>query len=287
MVLFHSMQSVTMWTIAIVIALVWFGSGKQPIAVATSFAQTLWRSRPFLIAFVGLIGVLLINKWELSLEQQLQISWDFTPNIYALEGQFVYAFQQLFTHPLLTTFVAFFYLIVFQGLIVASIGIYTANGHVKMAQAVCYAIIINYIIAIPFYILFPVNEVWAYPPAGVRFLMLDAFPLFEESYRAYSGLNNCLPSLHTSISVTVALLAMQSGNRRWAIFSVISAAIIIFSIFYLGIHWLTDMLAGVALGSLAAWGGMRLAGLQPAWLGSLPKRTRQKALTKAISDQSH
>ncbi|MDK8181177.1 phosphatase PAP2 family protein [Paenibacillus sp. UMB4589-SE434] len=285
MIQFHSMQTITIWTVIVVIALVWFGSRKQPLAVFASIFRALWQSRPFLIAFISLILILLVNKYELDIEQLMNISWDFTPAIHQLEGQFVNSFQQLFNHPFLTQILAVFYLIVFQGLIVSSIGIYTASGKLKMAIAVCYAIAINYVIAIPFYLFFPVNEVWSYPPAGVEFVMLQVFPTFEEHYRQFSGLDNCFPSLHTSISVTVALIAARSGIRRWSIFTGASALIIIFSIFYMGIHWLSDMLAGVALAVFASWLGMKLAGVEPSMKAMLSKRqqplnpTRSKNVT--------
>ena len=128
-----------------------------------------------------------------------------------------------------------------------------------MLYATCYAIIINYAVAIPFYLYLPVNEVWSYAPAGVRFVMLDIFPKFEQEYRPLSGLNNCFPSLHTSISVTMALLAFRSGNRLWMIITSIAAILIVFGIFYLGIHWLTDMFGGVLLAVLASSLGIQLS----------------------------
>ncbi|MCM3289040.1 phosphatase PAP2 family protein [Paenibacillus sp. MER 180] len=283
MVLFQSMQTVTLWTIVTVIVLVWFGSRRQPLAVAGALLRSLWTSRSFLIAFIAMVLILMVNGFELTLEKVLQINWDFTSNIHQLEGQFVYSVQQIFNHPLLTQFVSFFYIVVFQALIVASLGIYTTNGNIRMAHAVCYAIMINYIVAIPFYLFFPVNEVWSYAPAGVSFRMLEVFPNFEEQYRALSGLDNCFPSLHTSISVTVALLASQSGNRRWAIFTAASAIIIVFSIFYLGIHWLTDMLAGTVLAMVASWVGLKLAGVQPK-LSLLPDR--QKTFSKSYTNSN-
>ncbi|MCY9578997.1 phosphatase PAP2 family protein [Paenibacillus alvei] len=283
MVLFQSMQTVTLWTIVTVIALVWFGSRTQPLAVAGAFLRSLWTSRSFLFAFIAMVLILMVNGMELTLEKMLQINWDFTPNIHQLEGQFVYSVQQIFNHPLLTQFVSFFYIVVFQALIVASLGIYTTNGNLRMAHAVCYAIMINYIVAIPFYLFFPVNEVWSYPPSGVNFRMLEVFPNFEEQYRAFSGIDNCFPSLHTSISITVALLASQSGNRRWAIFTAASAVIIVFSIFYLGIHWLTDMLAGTVLATAASWAGLKLAGVQPKH-SLLPDR--QKTFSKSYSESN-
>lgn len=262
MVLFQSMQTVTLWTIATAIILVWFGLWKQPFATTRAIIFSLWTSRFFLIFFTTMVLPFIINEVELRLEKMLYIDWDFTANIHQLEGQFVHNVQQMFDHPFITQFVSFFYTIVFQALIIASFGIYVYNGEIYIARAMCCAVIINYLVAIPFYLFFPVNEVWSYPPASAHFRMLDVFPNFEAQYRALSGINNCFPSLHTSISITIALLALRSGNKRWAFFTAASAAIIVFSIFYLGIHWFMDMIAGTILALFASWASLKLVDAQ-------------------------
>ncbi|MGZ9584764.1 phosphatase PAP2 family protein [Paenibacillus marinisediminis] len=259
---FQSLQTVSIWTAIVVVLFIWFGTLKNPIAVISAFIRTLRTSKAFLIAVIGMLLILLINNVELHLEKLIPVTWDFTPVIYNLEGDFVLSLQKLFSNPYVTRIVGFFYLVVFQALIVSSLGIYVASGQTKLATAVCYAVTLNYLIAIPFYLFVPVNEVWSYSPTGVTFQMLDVFPSFEEQYRQLSGLDNCFPSLHTSISVTVALLALRSGIRRWQWVASISAVVILFSIFYLGIHWLTDMVAGVTLAVFASWAGMRLAGVR-------------------------
>lgn len=259
MVLFQSMQTVTWLTTAAIIVLIWFGTLKNPIKVAGTFIRSLLTSKKLLFHFLALIAILIVNNVELKVEQLMNLEWDFTPWIYGLEGDFVRTVQQFFANNWITTVVAFFYVIVFQSLLVASLGIFTAENRLRMVYATIYAIIINYTIAIPFYLFFPVNEVWSYAPANVQFLMLDAFPTFEAEYRALSGLNNCFPSLHTSISVTLAILAIRSGNKKWAVFTSISCIIVIFSIFYMGIHWLTDMIGGLILGTTAAMLGYAFA----------------------------
>lgn len=252
MVLFHSMQMVSLLTAAAFILLIWFGAMKNPIKIAGIFVRQLFSSRKYLFHIIALIAILLLNNVELQIENAMNLTWDFTPMIHQLEGNFVQTVQHFFANNWITTVVGFFYVVIFQTLLLSSLAIYTAEKKDEMVYATIYAVIINYVIAIPFYLFFPVNEVWSYAPAQVQFLMLDVYPKFEEQYRALSGLNNCFPSLHTSISVTLAILAIRSGNRRWAIFTTASAAIIVFSIFYLGIHWLTDMLGGVILAVTAS-----------------------------------
>ncbi|OPA80372.1 inositol phosphorylceramide synthase [Paenibacillus selenitireducens] len=259
MVLFQSMTTVSWLTAAAFILLMWFGSMKNPITIAGIFIRQLFTSRTYLFHILALVAILVLNNVELKIENAMNLQWDFTPFIHQIEGNFVHHFQQWFRNDWVTTIVGFFYVVIFQALLLSSLSIYTAEKKNQMVYATVYAVMINYIIAIPFYLFFPVNEVWSYAPAQVQFLMLDIFPNFEQQYRALSGLNNCFPSLHTSVSVTLAILAIRSGNKRWAIFSTISAVIIVFSIFYLGIHWLTDMIGGLVLAGTASTLGYWLA----------------------------
>ncbi|MBW7476245.1 phosphatase PAP2 family protein [Paenibacillus oenotherae] len=259
MVLFDSMTTVTIYTTITVIFLIWYGALANPFSIGGLFVKELVTNRKYLFHFIALLAILFLNKIELQIEQNMNYTSDFTAWFQSLEGDFVSNLQQLFHNDMLTTFLAFIYVVVFQALMIASIGIYTYQSKDRvMFYATCYAIMLNYLVAIPFYLFFPVNEVWAHD-SSVAFLMLDAFPNFESEYRALSGLDNCFPSLHTSISVTLAILAIRSGNKRWAWFCSIVAACVIFSIFYLGIHWFIDMCGGVLLGVFASTTGIYLS----------------------------
>ncbi len=255
------MGTITLASTATVIILIWLGSLRNPFHVIKEFAKTLIASRRFLFLFIGVAGILIINKYELTIEKNMNYRADFTPWVFGIEGHFVKNLQEFFYNPIITEICVFFYVIVFQSLLIASIGVYLLNRNKLFVYATCFAIIINYAIAIPFYLFFPVNEVWSYPLSGVTFHMLDVFPDFEKSYRPLSGLDNCFPSLHTSLSVTIMLLAARSGNRVWRIITSISAVIVVFSIFYLGIHWVTDMVAGSLLGITASTLGIYWARL--------------------------
>jgi membrane-associated phospholipid phosphatase len=259
--LYQSMNHIVFFTVVLVILLVWVGARRNPFVALLEIGRELIHSYKFLLLLAGLFGVLALNKYELQIEQKMNISSDFTGFIFGLEGHFVQGVQQLFFSPWLTPIIVFFYIFMLQAVLAASLGVYLLGNNRLMLYATCYAIILNYAIAIPFYLYFPVNEVWSYAPAGVRFIMLDVFPRFEQEYRPLSGLNNCFPSLHTSISVTMALLAYRSGNRRWMVITTISAVMIVFGIFYLGIHWLTDMIGGTVLAALSATVGVQLSKL--------------------------
>ncbi|AWB45700.1 inositol phosphorylceramide synthase [Paenibacillus sp. CAA11] len=249
--LYDSMYLVSLLTLLVTILLIWYGTGRNPFSAAYIFLHRLVTSRRFLLLFAIMAGVLVANKYELQLEKIIDSKADFTPLFFHIEGHFVQNFQQLFHHQWVTEVTAFFYVVVFQSLLIASIGVYAGSRNYVYMYATCMTVILNYAVAIPFYLFFPVNEVWSYAPSGVTFYMLEAFPKFEEIYRPLSGLDNCFPSLHTAISASMAILAVRSGNRRWAITISICAAMIIFAIFYMGIHWLIDMLGGLLLAMVA------------------------------------
>jgi serine/threonine protein kinase len=85
------------------------------------------------------------------------------------------------------------------------------------------AIAADYAISLPFFLFFPVPERWAYPESGAILLSDLWAPELIEVFRPISGLDNCFPSFH----------------------------VIVLSTAVLGIHWLTDIFAGLATGILA------------------------------------
>ncbi|WP_256700787.1 phosphatase PAP2 family protein [Paenibacillus sp. P46E] len=259
--LYQSMNYVVLYTVIIVAVLMWLGALRNPLLAFVEIGRELLHSYKFLLLVAGMFGVLALNKYELQIERKLHLTSDYTSFVFGLEGHFVRDLQNLFYTPWMTPTIVFFYIFMLQSVLAASLGVYLLDKNRVMLYATCYTIILNYAIAIPFYLYFPVNEVWSYVPAGVRFTMLDVFPNFEQEYRPLSGLNNCFPSLHTAISVSSALLAFRSGNRRWMAITTVSAVIIVFGIFYLGIHWLTDMLGGTILAVVSTTVAVQLSKL--------------------------
>ena len=273
MTLFHNMSAIAYSTAFAVAVLIWYGTGRQPLAVAWAFVKALIQSRKYLLFFVAVLAILVLNKYELHLENWIDISYDLTAAMIGWEGAWQAGLQNTLRSDALVAICAGFYLGLNQATMIASVGIYTYVRNMKLYYAICIAILLNYLLAVPFYLFVPVNEAWHANPQ-IQFLMLNVFPTFEQHYRSLSGLNNCFPSLHTSLSVTLALLASKSGIRRWTIFAWINAIVIVFSIFYLGIHWFTDMVAGVALAVFSVYVGLKLG----AWAEN---RARSNAVVPA------
>lgn len=268
--MFHieSMTYVTVYIAITVFFILLFTLRRNPIAIAGTFVQELFSSSKYIFHLAAMLCILFFNKIQLYIEKHIKNPDDFTPSIYNFEGDIVAWIQHTFHNDILTSLLTFFYVVVFPSLLVASLFIYTHSKDKTLFYALCYAMMINYVVAIPFYFFFPVNEVWFFHPR-VDLLILDVFPSFEQEYRPLSGLNNCFPSLHTSISVTLALIAIRSNHVFWHRFVPICAGIIIFSIFYLGIHWLTDMTGGVILGIIASQVGLRVSEGSRAYEGKL------------------
>jgi len=106
---------------------------------------------------------------------------------------------------------------------------------------------VDYLLTLPFYILFPVPERWTYPDSGAVLLSDLLTSKLIQAFRPFSGLNNCFPSFH--VSMTVVLLACLYREGTWFRKTIIPLGLtIVLSTFALGIHWLSDILAGLACG---------------------------------------
>lgn len=112
------------------------------------------------------------------------------------------------------------------------------------------AITVDYTISLPFFLFFPVPERWAYPESGAILLSDLWAPELIEVFRPISGLDNCFPSFHVSLTVIMVALAFIYRLRfRWSALWI--GLLITLSTSVLGIHWLTDIAAGLATGVLA------------------------------------
>ena len=114
------------------------------------------------------------------------------------------------------------------------------------------ALTIDYLISLPFFLFFPVLERWAYPRSGAMLLSDKVTEALIEAIRPMSGLDNCYPSFHTSMTV-VAIAVCFLFRLRYRITALLLGTTIILATYALGIHWIPDIIAGVgaALASVA------------------------------------
>lgn len=66
------------------------------------------------------------------------------------------------------------------------------------------------------------------------------------------------PSGHACASFAAAAVYYRMAPKRWGISVVILASLIAFSRLYVGVHYPTDVLAGILIGIGAAWAAMKI-----------------------------
>jgi membrane-associated phospholipid phosphatase len=97
-------------------------------------------------------------------------------------------------------------------------------------------------IIVPFYTTVLLQEVWYVlgDPDGMN-------RHFTAKQAALWSMN-CFPSMHTSVSFAILLLALREKGKVFRTIMVTYCALVIFSTMYLEIHWVLDVLAGMVLG---------------------------------------
>lgn len=241
--MFQSVVTLIISSFLTLLLILYLSLRKNPFPVISNFFVDLFHHRFLLAHFLGVLSILALNKIEISLKSYLPDFPDWTPFIMKLEGKITPLLQLTLHNDLLTYISTYFYVIVFSVLMVASLLIYHHQNNPSALYATIYGISLNYFLAVPFFMLIPVYEAWTLHPE-LKFLIPEVYPNFEGEYRFFSALENSFPSLHTSLSLTMAIIAYRSGNIRFAWITTISCGWVLFGIIYLGIHWYIDMIAG-------------------------------------------
>ena len=182
---------------------------------------------------------------------------DYTPLIYSFFGEMPAMVQQSLLNPLMTDFMEFVYVYGFTFIIYFTPYILLVNSSDGLLKKYAAVIILNYLVLIPFYILFPVHT-----PAYSDSLTSVTPLLYENHYfgRMVTGidpLDNCFPSGHVSLMLSTLFVVWKAKKDdaamygRYAYFVLVSFLLITLSILYLGIHWPADILGGLILAYFA------------------------------------
>lgn len=214
---------------------------------------------PYLGAAVALLALKQVTQgYRIRLSRALD--WTVTGELYAIEGEFVAGLQRATPDLLLEPFSAA-YMLGFAVLLVAGPAVYLLAGNAgqRHLKELLVAYMLNYALGTVCYTLFIAYGPRRYLDA-VDGLMYQFYPETQELTAAVASNTNVFPSLHASLSVAVFAVAWRSRRRfpRWAGLSGVLAAAVVYSTMYLGIHWATDVVAGIALAAVSVVAAERL-----------------------------
>lgn len=208
----------------------------------------LWRSRGsiFILFLVGLS--VKIENWVHDIHPS---GLNVTHIFYDLEGAAVIVFlQESLTHPFIIHASSIFYVLGLTFFVIFTPLFFFLRGEAKMVELFAKCLAVNYMFILPGYFLLNVLVTSYYSPLVEP--LVYSHPQYLEILRLINRQTNCFPSGHISISLTMTLIFLYSTKlKRAAYFGIIFTALTAFVIIYLGVHWLSDIPAGVALALFA------------------------------------
>jgi membrane-associated phospholipid phosphatase len=115
----------------------------------------------------------------------------------------------------------------------------------KMIHYGLAAHVLQFPLILPFYSTVRIDEVWyvlGHPDPSQRGWSAEV---------ARDVAANCFPSMHTSVAIGIMLMALREKNPifRWGMATY--CVLIVFSTLYMEVHWVVDIVAGIALGIVA------------------------------------
>ena len=179
---------------------------------------------------------------------------DMTAYIYAIEGDIVVWFQHTFEHPILTSILTHFYVAGYM-MIIFSAFVYTCYFDDRhMADRISLTLLLTYLTALPFYLFFNVRVTGDFIPE-MQTLGYQLTPEIQTWFTRIDPFTNGMPSLHIGLPFAIwYCYARNDLDGRWKVWRYCLIAYIsltAFTILYLGIHWVSDIIGGIAVGMIA------------------------------------
>ena len=199
---------------------------------------------PYVLVAAAVYG-LMQAQFPIQRELNLFVNYDCTHYIEYIEGDVVAVFQS-HAYPVLTYLMTFVYLVLFSSVMIFTFLILAYTEQMRALKWFSLVFVLNYLIAFPFYLLFPV-KVTGYALSGIQPLMYELHPMIYEGITTVDPLDNCFPSLHAALVFGALLVTSTTDLRRYTVFLTFAFLTIVFATLYLGVHWMTDVVAGMML----------------------------------------
>ena len=174
----------------------------------------------------------------------------FTAVLTAIEYDIVARFSSLWT-PASIFFFVFIYIILYPFTLWYTPLYSIITNQKKALRTLAFSLFFLYLIALPFYLFFPVTNVYTH--YALPSALNTVIPQVETFFYTTTTQNNCFPSLHTAMSIIITRTIFITENKRFQYLAVFMMVTVIISVLYLSIHWILDVIAGIIVALLALY----------------------------------
>ena len=238
-----------------------------PRRFVTAVRDFRWRLEACALPLAVLAGVLFL-RWATG-DLLPQLSWrllgsNITPYIFELERTVFphnpVTVLQTFQTEAITTYFVFIYIYGYAFLLTFPFIAYFVLEEMDDLSTLLVAYTANYAIGLLCYVLFIAYGPRNFDPflfEGVLY-QAEVFPASGYLTHTVNVPENVFPSLHTSMAMTVFFLAWLTREKYplWVPVAGALAVSVLVSTMYLGIHWLSDAIAGVVLALISVYIGV-------------------------------
>ena len=206
--------------------------------------KVIKKQLPYIIIIIGVVA---FHLFEVNIIDPHVTEWvghDFANNIKYIEGDTVFWFSQNWI-PGLVYFFVIIYIAVYSFTLWFSPLYFLLTDNKKAIKSLAYGLLLIYVIALPFYLFLPITNVYTF--YNVNSALETVIPSVESFFYFTTTQNNCLPSLHTAMTIMIAYSVSLTKNKKLTYFAYFTMIAVIISVIYLSIHWITDVITGALL----------------------------------------
>ncbi len=234
--------------------------GPKRIGVALGEIKPRFRS---IIPYLGvMVTVLLTRALTQDYAEQLTnfLDLNLTSLFFSIEGG-IFGYIQAIQFPELSAYLGFMYLFGYVIIVAFPALAYFCLPSLTHLKELLAAYIVNDVVGITLYVIFTVYGPRNLGRGFAQPILYDIYPDAVEITGTVNVPINVFPSLHASMAATVIIFSWRTRHIYpvWTVVATVYGGSVIFSTMYLGMHWISDVLAGLVLAVGAVYIGTRVA----------------------------